>query len=206
MFCAFGPKMSGLPGLASLTQVHRSAGHTSRVIAADEARQEVEVMPTRSRLVALSAAVWLVLSCLTLSGCASEKCGPSLKVLAAWPGHSTSVYACGGFPPMVGPPAGSAGAAPEIVLQVGQQVRLSESGDWSGHHVSAPVSDDPTVMRVAEASAGKVVGVFVAVAPGYANLGARTDACGTGVCAFIEVQVASASPATASPPPVSSGS
>jgi hypothetical protein len=149
-------------------------------------------MTMRSRLVALSALGWLVLSGFTMSGCASEKCGPSPKLLATWPGHSTSVYSCGGFGPMVGGPAGSAGAAPEIILQVGQQVRLTESGDWGGYRVSAPASDEPSVLRLVERAAGKVVGVFVAVAPGYADLGARTDACGNSVCAFIEVQVAGA--------------
>jgi hypothetical protein len=158
----------------------------------------------RSQLIALSASVLLVLSCLTLSGCSSEKCGPSPKLLATWPGGSASIYACGGFGPMVGDPAGSAGAAPEIILQVGQQVRLTESGDWSGYHVSAPVSDEPNVLRLVEGAAGKVVGVFVAVAPGYAEVGARTDACGNGVCAFTEVQVAGVSTGSAPRPPVSS--
>src|ERR1700733_5634736 len=104
-------------------------------------------MTSRSRMVALSVPMCLIFSTFTFSGCSSEKCGPSPKLLATWPGHSTSVYACGGFPPMVGAPAGSLGAAPEIVLQVGQQVRLTESGDWSGYHLSAPVSDEPNVVR-----------------------------------------------------------
>lgn len=87
------------------------------------------------------------------------------------PGHSASIYTCGGFGPMVGGPAGSAGAVPQIILQVGQQVRLTESGDWGGYHVSAPVSDEPSVLRLVEGAAGKVVGVFVAVA-----LATRTSA------------------------------
>jgi hypothetical protein len=168
--------------------------------------QDVGDMTMRSRFIALSALVWLVLSSFALSGCSSEKCGPSPKLLATWPGHSASIYACGGFGPMVGGPAGSAGAAPQIILQVGQQVRLTESGDWGGYRVSAPVSDEPSVLRLVEGAAGKVVGVFVAVAPGYADVGARTDACGNGVCAFTEVQVAGTPAGTASRPAGSSSS
>jgi hypothetical protein len=163
-------------------------------------------MIMRMRLIALPALACLVLSGFTLSACTTEKCGPSPKLLATWPGHTTTIYECGGFGPMVGAPAGAAGATPEIILQVGQQVRLTESGDWSGYHVSAPVSDEPNVLRLVEGATGKVVGVFVAVSPGYANVGARGDVCGNVVCAFTEVEVAGGSTGPASRPPPSSDS
>ena len=111
--------------------------------------------------------------------------------MATWGEHSVDVYACGGaFGPMTSAgPVGTAGAMPQIVLQVGQQLRISRAGDWSGYTMSAPESDTPSVLRVDEGAEDKLVGVYTAVSPGFADIGARSNLCAPAVCFLAEVQV-----------------
>jgi hypothetical protein len=129
-----------------------------------------------------------------LTGCSTNKCGPSPKLLATWPGHSMEIYNCGGgFPPLesTATPAGTAAgvAPPQIVLSVGQQLQIAREGDWSGHQISGPMSDTQRVLRLTAGASGKVVGVFTAVSVGFADVGAHSDLCGTPVCYLAEVQV-----------------
>lgn len=129
-----------------------------------------------------------------LAGCTTNKCGPSPKLLATWPGHSMEIYDCGGgFPPLASTatPAGTAAgvAPPEIVLSVGQQLQIAEQGDWGGHQISEPISDAPQVLQVTTGVSGKAVGVFTAIGIGFADVGAHIDLCGAGVCYLTEVRV-----------------
>lgn len=156
-------------------------------------------MRGRGKYAALSVLPGLVASGLMLAGCTTEKCGPSPKVLATWAGSTVTIYQCGGgYGPIVGPPVGSAGATPQIVLVVGQELRLTEIGDWSTYApVSAPLSDTPSVARVVGATSGKLIGTFLAVAPGYADIGAH---CAYGTCSFSEVQVVAPERSSSSSP------
>jgi|ERR1019366_4324074 hypothetical protein len=145
-------------------------------------------MRGRRRYGALWVLPGLIASGLMLAGCTTEKCGPTPKILATWAGSKATIYQCGGgYGPIVGPPVGAAGATPQVVLVVGQELRLTEMGDWSTYApVSGPLSDAPGVMRVVGATSGRLIGTFLAVAPGYADVGAH---CAYGTCAFSEVQV-----------------
>jgi hypothetical protein len=127
--------------------------------------------------------------------CSTNYCGPSPKLLATWPGHSYLIYACGGFGPLTSTdtPAGSASdvAPAQIVLAVGQQLRIAKQGDWSGYHVSDPISDRPQVLRLTTGASGKVAGVYTAVGVGFADVGAKVLELCEGICYFVEVQVTS---------------
>src|SRR5665213_2446706 len=145
-------------------------------------------MRGRGRCAALSALPGLIASGLMLAGCTTEHCGPTPKILATWDGSKTTIYQCGGgYGPMVGSPVGAAGATPQIVLVVGQELRLTEIGDWATYApVSEPLSDTPSVIRVVGATSGRLIGTFLAVGPGYVDVGAH---CAFGTCRFSEVQV-----------------
>lgn len=128
----------------------------------------------------------------TVVGCSINKCGPSPKLLATWPGHTLAIYNCGGtFPPMTSTvgPADTAPPLPQIVLSVGQQLQIAEQGDWSGYQISSPLSDTPQVLRLETGASGKVVGTYTAVGAGFADVGAHIDLCGTATCFLTEVEV-----------------
>jgi hypothetical protein len=74
----------------------------------------------------------------------------------------------------------------QIELRVGQQLMLTKSSGWSSYHIDGVVTDDPTVLAISKQTAGDVIGVFTALAPGHADVGLRSDYCPTTpVCTFI---------------------
>jgi hypothetical protein len=136
---------------------------------------------------------FLLLACLPLVGCTSSgsnKCAPGPSTQATWPGHSVLLYSCGGFLPQAMPSAPAAlpsGINPQqIELRVGQQLTLTKSSGWSSYHIDGVVTDDPTVLAISKQTAGDVIGVFTARAPGHADVGLRTNYCPrTPVCEFV---------------------
>jgi hypothetical protein len=134
----------------------------------------------------------LLLAYLPLAACTSSgsnKCAPSPSTQATWPGHSVLLYSCGGFLPQPMPSAPAAlpsGINPQqIELRVGQQLTLTKSSGWSSYHIDGVVTDDPTVLAISKQTAGDVIGVFTALAPGHADIGLRSDYCPTTpVCEF----------------------
>jgi hypothetical protein len=134
----------------------------------------------------------LLLASLPLAACTSSgnnKCAPSPSVQATWPGHSVLLYSCGGFLPQPMPSAPAAlpsGINPQqIELRVGQQLTLTKSNGWSSYHIDGVVTDDPTVLTISKQTAGDVIGIFTARAPGHADVGLRSNYCPTTpVCEF----------------------
>jgi hypothetical protein len=100
--------------------------------------------------------------------------------------------AVSGFPPM---PTTNASAningSVDIVMKVGQQLTITKGTGWSNFSATQPTSDDPIVLRVSQPSKGKLIGVFVAVSPGLADIGALSNICGNpaSICMFGDVQV-----------------
>ena len=150
-----------------------------------------------SGLIVPSMAVPLVLVGLLVgtASCSQEnKCGNPPVVNASWAGQTNSMENClsSSFPPM---PTTSASpninGEVDIVMKVGQQLTLTKGSGWTGHSAKQPTSDDPAVLQVSKPSKGKLIGVFTAVAPGLADVGARSDTCGTpaSICMFGAVQV-----------------
>jgi hypothetical protein len=79
----------------------------------------------------------------------------------------------------------------QIELRVGQQLTLTKSSGWSSYHIDGVVTDDPTVLAISKQTAGDVIGVFTALAPGHADVGLRSNYCPTTpVCTFITPIVA----------------
>jgi hypothetical protein len=130
-----------------------------------------------------------------VSACSSgDKCVSSPWVAAKWGAQSTTMERCGGagFPVMpTTPPSATVHDQPGIVMRVGQVLTLSKGRGWSGHSASGPVSDDPTILRVTQPSSGKTIGVYIAVKPGLAEVGAHGDVCSSVPqgCLFGTVQV-----------------
>jgi len=142
-------------------------------------------------------AVPLVLAGLLVgtASCTSEnKCGNPPVVDASWVGRTTSMENCAGsgFPQMpTTSPSANINGAVDIVMKVGQQLTLTKGSGWTNFSATQPTSDDPTVLRVSQSSKGKLIGVFVAVRPGLADIGALSNTCGTpaSICMFGDVQV-----------------
>ena len=144
-----------------------------------------------SVLAALLAAGLLGGVCACSSG---DKCGSSPWVVAKWDGQNTTMERCGGtgFPVMpTTAPSATVHDQPSIVMHVGEVLTLSKGRGWFGHSASRPVSDDPTVLRVTRPSNGKTIGVYIAVKPGLAEVGAHGDVCASVPqgCLFGTVQV-----------------
>jgi hypothetical protein len=130
------------------------------------------------------------------ASCTSEnKCGDPHVVDASWAGQTGSMEECasgGSFPQMpTTSPSANINGEVDIVMKVGQQLTLTKGSGWTGYSATQPTSDDPSVLRVSEPSKGKLIGVFVAVRPGLADIGALSNTCGTPatICMFGDVQV-----------------
>jgi hypothetical protein len=145
---------------------------------------------------AASMAVPLVLAGLlvgTASCAAGNKCGDPSVVDASWAGQTSSLESCpGAFPPMpTTSPSANINGEVDIVMKVGQQLTITKGSGWADHSATQPTSDDPAVLQVSKPSKGKLIGVFTAVAPGLADIGALSNTCGTpaAICMFGDVQV-----------------
>lgn len=93
--------------------------------------------------------------------------------------------------PTAPPPPDLNGGSPNIEIGVGQQLTLTKGAGWSGFSVSDPISDAPAVLRPTSGPSGSVIAVYVAVAPGIADIGARSGVCGNAAsgCLFAVVRV-----------------
>lgn len=139
-------------------------------------------------LVAVAGAV-VVTSCST-----SDKCGRSPVVNATWPGHSASLYQCGGAflaMPSSPPSPNLGGGSPDVEIRVGQRLTLTKGAGWSAFSASNPFSDSPGVLRVTTGPGGSLIAAYVAVAPGVADVGAHSGVCGNAAsgCLFAVVRV-----------------
>jgi hypothetical protein len=138
--------------------------------------------------------VALIASC-AVAGCTSagNKCGPTPRVNASWPGGTTVLSQCGGALGGLGPSPSPNEQSDtiNITLHAGQKLTLTKGSGWSDHTVSEPVSDRPQVLRLDAGTQGNTIAVFEAVAPGFADIGAASDLRGNapGGCFLGEVQV-----------------
>jgi hypothetical protein len=126
-------------------------------------------------LVAVAGAV-IVTSC-----SAPDKCGRSPVVNATWPGHKVLLYQCGGAffaMPSIPPSQVLGGGPPDVEMSVGQRLTLTKGAGWSGFSASDPFSDAPGVLRLITGPSASAIAVYVAVAPGVADVGARSGVCG----------------------------
>ena len=139
-------------------------------------------------LVAVAGAV-VVTSC-----SAPDKCGRSPVVNATWPGHKVLLYQCGGAffaMPSIPPSQVLGGGSPDIEMGVGQRLTLTKGAGWSEFSASDPFSDAPGVLRLTTGPSRSLIGVYVAVAPGVADVGAHSGVCGNAAsgCLFGVVRV-----------------
>lgn len=161
--------------------VHRSFGGTVQ-------RRYLRAGSLAGVLVAVAGAV-VVTSC-----SAPDKCGRSPVVNATWPGHKVLLYQCGGaFFAMPSPPPAQVlgGGPPDIEMGVGQRLTLTKGAGWSEFSASDPFSDAPRVLRLTTGPSGSVIAVYVAVAPGVADVGAHSGVCANAPpgCLFAVVRV-----------------
>jgi hypothetical protein len=95
--------------------------------------------------------------------------------------------------PASNPTANADGRATDIQMSVGQTLKVTKGSGWDGHSLSAPVTDNPSVLRLVQSTTGNLVATYLAVAPGIADIGGLSDACGGGSppvdCFFGNVQV-----------------
>lgn len=155
----------------------------------------MDVASHRSVIRVFGTVAILVANVLAISSCSSEnKCGQSPVLHATWPGHSMLLYRCGvsfGEMPSGNPSSAENGDGADIQMKVGQQLTITKYKGWSGHTLSGPVTDTPTVLQLASSSSAGVVAVYVAVGPGLADFGAHSDLCENAArgCQFGDVQV-----------------